>query len=327
MVEIVWSDIIKTNLDIFWIKEKTKEELRKNLIKDHNNELNNLIPEIIIDKPFSDKEPFIDYKNIRYITPIDFEWSSTGEVFRIETNDWKKYKLRKCRFIRWKTWEERATYINSSIENLNDILPRYYWKQNEYLLFDWLDWLQNFWDYTWIDKRQKLGMLMAKVHNSDENLEKNDIHKEEIENRINKRISPETIQNEFNTQQNETIQERIKKWLNNPNILFWKDLWDMSADNMKFTKEGKLILIDEESIDTTIRWIWIWKIFWNKVNENLGQIEAWYTTIIKDNHIFEKEFIEFITLFKLLSNLRWKKLNHEDYKEAKNKIINFISKS
>lgn len=82
----------------------TRDGIMQDFFDSHSKMQNELLQQIQTDIPFSEREPYIDYATIKSITPIGFHQSRTGEVFKIETQEGKQYKLRKCR-----TWNNNHT--------------------------------------------------------------------------------------------------------------------------------------------------------------------------------------------------------------------------
>ena len=305
--------------DEFLDNEKAK--IRNDFINRHTQKQAGWLEEIKKIRPFEKQEPFIDYTAIQHITALGYGESGTGEVFRIETDNGKKYKLRKCRTNDSEEGEKRADHISACIKDSKDILPHFYWQQNEYLLFDRLDDLQDFWDYTSPDKREKLWELLAKVHTT----ETKDIDKTRAKQWCERKLDKNVLQNEFSIEEREKIQTIINRWLENPNTVFWLDIWDLKVGDIKVDQQWKLYLIDEDGIEHTIQWIGIGKLLKRKPEWlNITEMKKWYEKIVKNSHIFDQEFLDFAKLFMSLNNLRRKKRAHENYSSVKTEILDSI---
>lgn len=97
----------------------------------------------------------------------------------------------------------------------------------------------------------------------------------------------------------------------------------MTTANLKFTKEGKLLLIDEESVGFTIKGIGLGKALRYK-DIDIEKIKLGYESVLDSTYIFEKKFLDFAYLLMLLNSMKIKKMDNNDTSEIKNKIIRLL---
>ena len=326
MVEIAWSEIITwytlsaTRDDIIKdTKNRCWKDLRKDFLDSHTNQQNKLLEEIEKDMPFSQADPFIDYTTVKSITPITIGGWRSGEVFRIETSDGQKYKLRKCKNSPIQTSKERADEINSTTKNCESVLPKFYGQENDYLLFERIDGLRNFWEYKQSDKREKLWTLLAKINKTPTIVDKKKIYQ-----RCESKIGRESIQKEFTQEQRQKIEDKLTKWFTNPNITFGLDLRDSTSENINIDPQGKFYVIDEEGIAPAIQWIGMGKLLRFYKDIDISAIKNGYEKIIKETNIFNEDFLSFAKIFMLLDLMRRRKKDHGEYIPVKKKILELI---
>jgi hypothetical protein len=308
MVELLGSNILSLSQKHQTIIAQTSKRLRQNFLDTHNNRQQEYLQIIQKDKPFSSRDPQINYEEIKYIVPIDYTQSITGEVFRIEMNDGRKYKLRKCRgFGPEDSGEQRAQGIDENISGLEEILPPYYGREKEYLLFDRVDGMKSIFEYHYDDAYQKVWAMIAKIH-AKIPLKEN---KKVFDRWLKKRTNYESMAPYFTDKELNIIKQKVATWLENPQIVFWLDLWDFTTGNIKFTSEGNPIIIDEESISYSIKGIGLGKLMrWKWYDQE--KVQSGYQSIKPSEYIFSPEFLDFVSLLMLLNSLRFRIANHEE---------------
>ncbi len=300
MVKIPYS-YISPQLNIpFSDIEKTKNRnISENL---HDTLQWNKIKHIVDNKIFWD---YIDYNSSELkIEELALSWTKTS----YKISDWKNvYKLR------IPSTKEEADSIKTNIQTFSEILPNVYddkTANNAFFLFDWVDELRHFNEEIQdVDKYKELWKMLWIVYSNswcDYSNEK----KQKLYKHIMKKV--EAVSDKFSEEELNSIETKITDLLENPNLQFWLELWDLTPENIWFDRDWKLLCVDEEAIEIRLMWYGLCKILnWDLSQDNVIDIVDWIKN--QGSKInFDKDYLELILLISYVRTIFRKNKNNFD---------------